>query len=163
VYPHFGARGPSGFGWYRGLYTSGFGWGGYRSGHPRPLVVNLGSNGYIGQGGGYAAPAPAPASVETDVLRARHGSYAGGYWGGYWGGYGMRSRPTSGNPGSTPATPTAPPRSTGSGHRGSEPRSSGAVMGTRGSHGGGASRPTAGHGGAGSVSGASRGDNGRRR
>ena len=32
-YPYFGAWGPSRFGWYRGLYHSGHGWGHYRGGY----------------------------------------------------------------------------------------------------------------------------------
>lgn len=35
VYPYFGVLGPSHFGWYRGLYRSGYGWEHYRGGHPR--------------------------------------------------------------------------------------------------------------------------------
>ena len=32
AHPYFGSLGPSGFGWYRGLYRAGYGWGGYRGG-----------------------------------------------------------------------------------------------------------------------------------
>ncbi|TMA77566.1 MAG: hypothetical protein E6J58_04995 [Deltaproteobacteria bacterium] len=32
AYPYFGAWGPSHFGWYRGLYRAGYGWGRYRGG-----------------------------------------------------------------------------------------------------------------------------------
>src|SRR5207244_11437158 len=31
-YPYFGRFGPARFGWYRGLYHSGYGWGHYRGG-----------------------------------------------------------------------------------------------------------------------------------
>src|SRR5664279_4533883 len=30
AYPYFGVLGPSHYGWYRGLYQSGYGWGHYR-------------------------------------------------------------------------------------------------------------------------------------
>lgn len=52
-YPYFGAWGPSHFGWYRGLYRSGYGWGHYRGGYPRYSGGGTARGGY-----GYHATRP---------------------------------------------------------------------------------------------------------
>jgi hypothetical protein len=72
-YPYFGVRGALGFGWYRGLYHAGYGWGGYRGGGHGGYGFRGGSRGGYGYGGG-----------------PRFGSgyrAAGGYRGGVAGGY----------------------------------------------------------------------------
>jgi len=52
AYPYFGPRGPSGFGWYRGLYRSGYGWGGYHGGVRGGYGVAGGNRAGNGFGGG---------------------------------------------------------------------------------------------------------------
>ena len=41
AYPYFGLRGPLAFGWYRGLYRAGYGWGGYHGGFVAALPVAI--------------------------------------------------------------------------------------------------------------------------
>jgi hypothetical protein len=50
AYPYFGSLGPSGFGWYRGLYRAGYGWGGYRGGGRGGYGMGGGNR---GNGGGF--------------------------------------------------------------------------------------------------------------
>ena len=57
-YPYFGSLGPSGFGWYRGLYHEGYGWGGYRGGDH-----GVGGDNQAGNGGGGHRAAPSPAAA----------------------------------------------------------------------------------------------------
>jgi hypothetical protein len=66
-YPYFGARGPMGFGWYAGLYRTGYGWGGYRGGNHGGHGFSGGWHGSVG--GGW------------------HGGGGGGWHGGGGGGY----------------------------------------------------------------------------
>ena len=131
AYPYFGVLGPSHFGWFRGLYTSGYGWGGYRGGGSHSTVRRLGSNGYSGGGGANVAPTPGPA--ETRYPGAHHGGYAGGYWHNY---------PMGGNPrgngsvGGNASSVTAGRAPSSSGLAGAGSVHGGATTGGPGSHGG---------------------------
>jgi hypothetical protein len=61
AYPYFGVMGPSHFGWYRGLYRSGYGWGRYRGGYARGGYVRGGrypAGGYARGGAGYQQTHP---------------------------------------------------------------------------------------------------------
>ena len=62
-YPYFGRFGPARFGWYRGLYHSGYGWGHYRGGGH-----------YVGS---YRTVRPLPGSRTYRSYGAVH-SYGGG-------------------------------------------------------------------------------------
>ncbi len=160
AYPYFGATGPSLFGWYRGLYAAGYGWGGYRGGHNHPHVRRLGGTGLLSSGGYVAPPAP-PSPAEPGRARPHYGGYFGGYWHNYpRGGYLRGSR--FGGAGADRA-PAAPEPSGGrpSGGRGGERTSSSAVVSPRGASASG--RVGGSRGSVGSVVGASPGDRDRRR
>jgi hypothetical protein len=61
AYPYFGPLGPSGFGWYHGLYHAGNGWGGHQGGS-RGGYVGSGNRAGNGLGDGHrAAPSPGAA------------------------------------------------------------------------------------------------------
>ncbi len=76
IYPYFGPRGPSGFGWYRGLYRAGYGWGGYRGG------------GYGGYRGGNGSRAGFGGGYRGGGAYRAGGGFRGG--GGFHGGGGFR-------------------------------------------------------------------------
>jgi len=91
AYPYFGSLGPSGFGWYRGLYHAGYGWGGYRGGGRG--AYGMGGGNRAGNGGGFRGTAGShpvsgyrgsPAGGNRSVGGFR-GSFGGGSRGGFGG------------------------------------------------------------------------------
>jgi hypothetical protein len=81
AHPYFGARGPMGFGWYAGLYRSGYGWGGYRGGGPKGISS-------VARGGNASAGVTRAASDyhATSVTRSSSGSVSRGGFAGRSGG-----------------------------------------------------------------------------
>ena len=81
AYPYFGPRGPAGFGWYRGLYRAGYGWGGYHGGGHGGYGFGGGNrNGFSGgarSAGGYRGGG-GPRSSGGGNSRAFGGSRGGG-------------------------------------------------------------------------------------
>jgi hypothetical protein len=161
AYPYFGALGANHFGWFRGLYAAGYGWGGYRGGHNHPHVIRLGGNGLLGGGSQSVAPAPTPGPDEAGHAGYHHGGFFGGYWGNYpLGGYVKGNGLVDDGAGRETAAPR-PASGRGGGPRGGAHSSSGAAVGLGRSHGGASTDGRAGgsHGSgpAGAVVGASRG------
>lgn len=85
AYPYFGARGPSSFGWYTGLYHAGYGWGRYRGGGPSRFEPGAGA-----RAGGVARSASDyhPASVNRGSSGGfSHSGFSGRAGGGHGGGH----------------------------------------------------------------------------
>jgi len=95
AYPYFGALGPSGFGWYRGLYRAGYGWGGYRGGGRGGYGMRGGNRGGNGYGGGFrgAGNYRAVGGYRGGSLGGNRavGGFRGGGGGGPRGGFGGHS------------------------------------------------------------------------
>jgi hypothetical protein len=107
-YPFFGVYGPAYFGWYRGLYAHGWGWGGYRPfvrggtvwrggpvvrgggrlvGHPGGFVSRGGvSRGFVGTRGMTRMGAGGFHSVSHGAVHGG-GHVSGGFHGGFHGGH----------------------------------------------------------------------------
>lgn len=99
-YPYFGPLGPSGFGWYRGLYRAGYGWGGYRGGGRGGYGMGGGNGGGVGYRGaagfravggyrgGFGGGSRAVGGVRGGASGGSrggfggHGSFGGGHGGG---------------------------------------------------------------------------------
>ncbi len=84
AYPYFGPLGAGGFGWYRGLYKAGYGWGGYRGGSRGNYGLGGGNRGASVYGGG---PRGAASYRSIGGNRSTGGNRAvGGARGGFGGG-----------------------------------------------------------------------------
>ena len=86
AYPYFGVTGALGFGWYRGLYAAGYGWGGYHGyGHGGYGFGGGYHHGY-GYGGGPRAFGGYHAAGGFHGAGGGHMNFAGGSHGGFSGG-----------------------------------------------------------------------------
>ena len=120
AYPYFGVLGPGRFGWYRGLYRSGYGWGHYRGGYPRG---GYRAGGYLARGysgGAYHATRPLGGG---NVTRGNVPPWGGGRvqgarrtYGARTGSFGGAGRVTPGGARSGGPHAVSGPR--GGGHRG---------------------------------------------